>query len=266
MAALLRAIMYQAIFTDVEVSRPGATTPLVGPAFGNVVLKPVEARVMVLLEILHLQKDFAFDVTQRLELPLTVVNDADCGGEAKLHCAAPHHQRVMRIVNTAADNRVYVDVKVGVLGQQLQLLIQHLQRLLGHVVRHHIVNADLQMVEPGAVQALDAVGGEQIAVGDNAGDDRILAHVSDDVIQFRMQQRLATAEGDNHRSQTRQFVNPALHCFQRNRLGEIVELVAVGARKIAAANRDYVRQDGPVGGGQPIGDHLPFSSPAFVGY
>ena len=39
-------------------------------------------------------------------------------------------------------------------------------------------------------------------------------------------------------------------------LGGIVELVAVGARQVAAAHGNDVRQDGMAGRGQPLGDHL----------
>ncbi len=89
MTALLRAVMHQAIFANVEVASPGAAAPLVGTAFGNIVLKPVEARVMVLFKALHLQEHFALDFAQRLELPFTVVNDADGGGKANCTARRP---------------------------------------------------------------------------------------------------------------------------------------------------------------------------------
>src|SRR5271165_1406238 len=86
-ATLLRAVVHQSVFADVEVTRSGAAAPLVGPAVGNVVLEPVEARVMVLLELLHLQEDIALDLAQRLELSFAVMNDADGRSEAELHGA-----------------------------------------------------------------------------------------------------------------------------------------------------------------------------------
>src|SRR5271165_5764661 len=76
-AALLRTVVHQAVFADVEVTRTRATAPLVGPAVGNVVLEPVEARVIVLLELLHFQKDIALIFAERLELSFAIVNDAD---------------------------------------------------------------------------------------------------------------------------------------------------------------------------------------------
>src|SRR5271165_3125776 len=61
-APLLRAVVHQSVFADVEVTRPSAAAPLVGSAVGNVVLEPVEARVMMFLELLHLQEDIALDL------------------------------------------------------------------------------------------------------------------------------------------------------------------------------------------------------------
>src|SRR5208283_564977 len=89
------------------------------------------------------------------------------------------------------------------------------------------------------------------------------ANVGDDVVEFRVQHRLATAEGDDRRSQTRQVVDTALHGFHWNGLGEIVVLVAVGTREVAAASRDDVRQHGMVSRGHALGDHSPFPNPAF---
>jgi hypothetical protein len=42
---------------------------------------------------------------------------------------------------------------------------------------------------------------------------------------------------------------------QRNGLGEIVELVAVGAGEIAPSHRDDVSEDGMIGGGQAFRNH-----------
>src|SRR5271169_2566225 len=76
-AALLRAVVHQAVFADVEVARTCAAAPLVGPAIGNVVLEPAEAGVIMLFERLHFQKDIAFILAERLELSFAIVNDAD---------------------------------------------------------------------------------------------------------------------------------------------------------------------------------------------
>src|SRR5271165_2319467 len=97
----------------------------------------------------------------------------------------------MRVVDATANHRVDIYVEVGVFGQQLQLLVEHLQRLLGNVVGHDIVDTDLEVIEAGAIQPLDAVGRKQIAVRNNGGDDRVLANVSNELIQLGMQKWFA---------------------------------------------------------------------------
>ena len=49
-------------------------------------------------------------------------------------------------------------MKIGVFGQHLQLLIEHLQALLRHIVRHHVVDRNLHVIEAGAVQLLNPFG------------------------------------------------------------------------------------------------------------
>ena len=119
---------------------------------------------------LHLVIDGALSLAERLQLAVAIVNDADGGGESEFDGALADDQGVVRIVNAAADHGVDVDVKVGVLGQHLQLLVEHLEALLRHVVGHDVVDRDLQVIEPGVVQALDALRHQQVAVGDHAGD------------------------------------------------------------------------------------------------
>ena len=50
--------------------------------------------------------------------------------------------------------------------QVTQLLIEYAQALARDFVRLDVVDADLQRIETGFVQALDAIGREVIAVGD----------------------------------------------------------------------------------------------------
>ena len=149
-------------------------------------------------------------------------------------------------------------MELGVFGQQLQLAVEHLQALLRNLVRHDVVDGDLQVLEAGAVEPLDALGGEQVAVGDHAGDHAVAADAGDDQVQVGMQQRLAAADGDDAGAQVGQPVEPLVHVVERHGLGMIVVLVAVGAGKIAAAHGNDVRQHRMAGGGQPLGDHPDF--------
>ena len=146
-------------------------------------------------------------------------------------------------------------MEIGVLGQHAQFLVEHLEALLGNVVGHDVIDGDLQVLEPGAVEALDALGGEQVPIGDQAGDHAVAANARQDGVQVRVQQRLAAADGDDGGPKIGQAVQPLTHHLQRHRLGMVVVFVAVGARQIAAAHGNDVRHDGMVRGGQPLGDH-----------
>ena len=57
------------------------------------------------------------------------------------------------------------------LRQDFQLLIEHLQAFLRNIVRHYVVDRNLQVIQAGAVQALHPLGNQQIAVGDHSGHD-----------------------------------------------------------------------------------------------
>ena len=70
----------------------------------------------------------------------------------------PTTRASLRIVDAAAHHGIDIDVKFGVLGQQLQFLVEHLQALLRDVVGHDVVDRDLQVFEAGAIEPLDAVG------------------------------------------------------------------------------------------------------------
>ncbi len=62
-------------------------------------------------------------------------------------------------------------MKVGVLGQVTEFLIQHPQALARNFVRIDVVDADLQRVETRFIQALDAFRREVITIRNQAGDN-----------------------------------------------------------------------------------------------
>jgi hypothetical protein len=94
-----------------------------------------------------------------------------------------------------------------VLGQHHELLIQHLQALPGDFVRIHVVDADLKVVEAGAVQPPDALRSQQVAVGDQACKDPVAANLPDQYFEFGMEQRLAPAERNDRDPERGQPVN-----------------------------------------------------------
>ena len=95
-AALLRAVVHQAVFADVEVAGAGAAAPVVLLAVRDVVLEIIQARVAALLHRLHGGVDFALLVAERLQLAVAVVDDPDGRGEAELERALADRQRVLR--------------------------------------------------------------------------------------------------------------------------------------------------------------------------
>src|ERR1700722_17377008 len=185
--ALLRAVVHQTVFADVEVARAGAATPIVFETLGDIVLKFVDTGERALFERDDFFKDFLFSRPERFELSVVVVQDSHRGGESKLDCAVRDGQRIFRVGDAAAQHRIDIDLKFGVLGQQLQFLVEDLQTFLGDVVGLYVVNADLQIFQTSPIQFFDAVGDQQVAVGDHARHDSIFANPGDDGVQVGMQ-------------------------------------------------------------------------------
>ena len=112
----------------------------------------------------------------------------------------------------------------------------------GNFVGHRVVDADLQVFEPRAIQPLDALGRQQVAVRDDPREDSVPAHARDDLVELRMQQRLAAADRHDRRAHLRQAIDPPKHFSKFHRLREIVEFVAIRAGQIASPDRNDVHQ------------------------
>src|ERR1700733_3676984 len=74
-SALLRAVVHQPLFTNVEISRTCAAAPLVRQSLRNVVLKSIDPCEAALLPRLHLVVNPPLFFTQRLQLPAAIVNN-----------------------------------------------------------------------------------------------------------------------------------------------------------------------------------------------
>src|ERR1700685_593439 len=98
--ALLRAVMHQPVFANIEISRTGAASPLVGQALRNVVLKSVDARKAALLPRLHLVINAPLFLAQRLHLPAAIVYDADGRTESQRNRALANSQRILWITDS----------------------------------------------------------------------------------------------------------------------------------------------------------------------
>src|SRR4030088_1894062 len=127
-------------------------------------------------------------------------------------------------------------MKIGVLGQELEFSVQNFQTFLGNAVGIDVVDGNLQPLEAGSVESLNAVRNQQIAVGDQAGDHAVVADAANQVVELRMEQRLATGDGDNRRAQLGQLVHSLEHFAGRHGLGDVIKFVTVGEGEVGAAN------------------------------
>ena len=261
-APLLGTIMNQSVLADVDIPRTGTTAPIVWLAFDDRFLKVIEAGVMFFAQVLHFVINPALFAAQGLELTVAIVDDADGGGKAQFQCATRDGQRILRILDAATDDGIDVDMKIGVLGEHLQFLVEHFETLFRHFIRLDVVDGDLHVVKTGAIEALDAIGHQQIAIGNHTGDAAMMPDPSDDLLQFRMQQGLATRNGNDAGAEAGQIINSAKHFRQGNRFGDIVELVAIGAGEVATPHGHDVRHVGMARRGQGMTNRGQFANPA----
>jgi hypothetical protein len=198
-------------------------------------------------------------------LPVAVVSYAHSGAEPEFHCSLADDQGIFRVLHPAAHHGIDVHVELCVGGKQFKLLIEHLEALLRDLVGIDVVDADLQVIQSGTVQALDAIGDQKITIGNHARNQAVTAYVGDDVIELGMQQTFPATDGNNRGPEVRQMIHSAQYGFQRHRLGDIVELVAVRTGQIAAAHGHKVGQHRMIGGDQTFGNHAQFTYTAVDG-
>src|SRR5215510_5891825 len=245
MTALLRTVMNQAVLANVEVAPSRATMPLVRRPANQIFLK-----LVVVIEreegLPPGIQDFVVDAPlrrlERLQLAGVVMKDSDRPLEAKFAYPSRDGQRVLGLAYRTPQHRIDRDIELRALGQQTKFLIQDLEAFHRDIVRGDVVDADLKIIESRPVQPLYSLGGEQIAVGDQRGDDVGGANALDQGFQFGVKQRLSPAEGDGQRSELGEPVYATRHLFNRHRFGRLVVFVAIGAGEIASANGDDLRQ------------------------
>src|SRR5262245_32966000 len=102
MTALLRAVMYKAVFANVEVAAPGATMPLVRQSANQILLKLVvviEREKGLLPGIYDFVIDSPLRRLERLQLSRMVMDDPDRALEAEFAYPARDDQRILRLSN-----------------------------------------------------------------------------------------------------------------------------------------------------------------------
>src|SRR5580700_7414891 len=96
-AALLRAVMHQAVLADIEIARASAATPVVLQALGDIVLELINAREGLLAQRHDLFEDLLLARTQRLQLAVVVVQNSHGRSEPQLDSAVRHGQSILGI-------------------------------------------------------------------------------------------------------------------------------------------------------------------------
>ena len=141
------------------------------------------------------------------------------------------------------------------LGQHLQLSVEYAQALHRGLVGLDVVDADLEVLQAGIVELLNARRTEQVAVRDQAREHAAGADVANQVIQLRVQHGLAAAHRDAADAEIGQGVGAFNQDVESNGRRDMVVLVAVGTGDVATPGRNHVGQDRMVGIDQRLGDH-----------
>lgn len=256
-SALLGAVMNQAVLADIQVAGARPAAPIVFASSGDIVLEGIDSRKGAFPESHDLLENFSFMCIKWSQLTIAVMDDANGRRKTKIHSALRDSQSIVRMRNAAAQNRIDVDVKIGVLCEKLQLLIENLQALFGYVIRLNVIDADLQEFETRTIESVDTIGRQKIPIGDYSGDHAIVADTANNVVEIRMKKRLASADGDHRSSKRAQAIDTPKHFLEQDRFREIVKFVAVCTGKIAPAHRNDMREQGVLGGEQCFGDHVP---------
>src|SRR5262249_48377192 len=132
-AALLGAVMDEAVFANVQIAGTGAASPIVRFAAGEIFLEPIQPAVAVLA----IGPDFAIDAflaaVQWFHRARAVVNDAEGTGETEIHSASRNDLGVFRVANTAADHRIDVYSEISQFGKILQFLVQDFQAFFRNI-------------------------------------------------------------------------------------------------------------------------------------
>src|SRR5499433_2403677 len=82
-AALLRAVMDEAVFADVQITRPRAAAPVIRTAVSQVVLKLIQPSELLLAMMPQLFIDLFLDPAEGFQLAAPVVNHAERRAEAE---------------------------------------------------------------------------------------------------------------------------------------------------------------------------------------
>ncbi len=198
-SALGEAIVDEAVFANVEMAAAGGAVPVVRKAAGEIAKPGIvsgegENGFGVAGDVVH---GFLLGGIERAKLAGVVVNEADGGDEVELLGARGDGDGVFGMSGAGADDGVDVDLEFGVLGEETEFLVEDLEAFLGDFVGLDVVDGNLELIEAGGVEAADAIGGEEIAVGDQDGDAAVMADAGDGEVEIGMEEGFAAGDGDD---------------------------------------------------------------------
>jgi len=234
--ALLRTVMHQTLFADIQEPAASAAVPVVWQTASDILLKMVEMseRKQTGFKAPETVIDTSLLLRERLKLAAMIVQNTDRAGKAEFPGASPDHDRVLRVSNSGAQHGVDGDSEVGVLREPFEFPVKHAQALFRDVVGRNVVDADLQIVQSGAIEGPDPIRGQEQTVGDQSRDRAAVANSSNDRIEIRMQRRLAAAQRDDSCAKIGQAIDPPQHGFEWHGGRMFVVFIAIGAIQVAA--------------------------------
>lgn len=109
--ALLRAVVDQAVLTDVQIAAAGAATPLPWNSTGDILLEPVEAGIRTLPQTHNLLENFLLLWAERLELSAVVMQNAHGRSKAQLECPPCDNKCIFRMMDRTAQNGIDIDLE-----------------------------------------------------------------------------------------------------------------------------------------------------------
>jgi hypothetical protein len=102
------------------------------------------------------------------------------------------------------------------------------------------------MIEAGAIELLDAIARQQVAVGDQGRNHAAAADMTDDPLELRVEERLSAAQRDDAGAKRGKSIDPAKQFGGRHRSRVVVVLIAICTRQVAAPGGNQVRRYGCV--------------------
>lgn len=245
-ASLLRTVVNEPILADIQIPASRAALPLIGLAGDEILLEEIvvgKGPEPGLALALNLLIDGPVSVRQGTQLSVVIVNRSDRGIESEFEGAPRDGERIFRVAYAGSDDGIDADIETGILGKPFKLLVEHLQTLFRDLIRLHVVDADLQVLQASPIQLSNALRSQKISVRDKRRNAVMAADTPNQFVKIRVKQRLTPAERNDLRPKRGEKINAMPHLRRGHRVGGFVVLIAVGAGEIATADRNDMRKD-----------------------